>query len=451
MTDATDFKTVWSPLPKQQLALECPVDDILYGGAVGGGKTDLLVAGFVRHAAQAGHNAQGGIFRRTLPELRQIMRRCDALYPQVGAVWKETTRTWTFPNKATLLLSYLETDADARRYQGHEFTYLGVDEAGAFAKPDPIDYLRSRMRSPAEGVRKQLILTANPGGTGQDWLANAYVNGHQPYTPFQDPETGLWRVYIPSRLTDNPYLMRDPEYRQRIRGSGPSWLVRALLLGDWTTSVAGRIFMPDWWWWYRDGALPPLRTVIQAWDTDFGSSSGSSCAGITLGIGHNRVYLLDIFNESLEFPALLRQVQASAAQHKPSAIIIEKKASGQSLLQSLRDSTSLPLIDGVKDGLPKLDHWLRNSSFVEARRFALCQDNPAHVAYAKKLQAAGTDAQDEDLNDATSYALDYARHRYSYGVLEDYTAPQPVLSGGKPLPGATKRLTLSEINRVLRR
>lgn len=42
--------TLWTPLAKQALALSCPVDDILFGGAVGGGKTDFLLAAWVQHA-----------------------------------------------------------------------------------------------------------------------------------------------------------------------------------------------------------------------------------------------------------------------------------------------------------------------------------------------------------------------------------------------------------------
>ena len=54
-----------------------------------------------------------------------------------------------------------------------------------------------------------------------------------------DPETGRQRVYIPSRVADNPFLGDD--YVARLKASGSPELVKAWLEGDWSV-VAGAFF-----------------------------------------------------------------------------------------------------------------------------------------------------------------------------------------------------------------
>lgn len=432
----------WTPHEKQRIALQCPELDILFGGAVGGGKTDVLLAKWVQHQQRYGAAAVGLIVRRTMPELREILKRTHKLFPRLGAVWKASDKTWSFPNGAILIMGYLDTIEDAHKYWGWEFTFIGVDEVGHYKDPAPIDALRSRMRTTHPGVRLELFMTANPGGAGQDWLRKRYIDPAPPLTPHKDKETGLWRVYIPSWMTDNPNLMRDKSYVKRIKASGPTWLVRALIAGDWNVSVAGKIFMPEWWHWgnaggqvheqWKSGYLPPLRTVIQAWDTDFGKGN-DNCAMVTLGIGHTRVYLLDWFEQSLMYPDLERQVIASASLWKPSAIIVEDKASGQSLLQSLREKTALPLVAGNKGDLKKEDHWLRNSAFVEAGRVGLFQDDPTAQVFANRLQACGTAAEHKDLADAFAYGLDYVRENYVFKPVDtDVSAPRRAPRPARP-------------------
>ncbi|MFG6728542.1 phage terminase large subunit [Burkholderia pseudomallei] len=367
--------SLWAPLPKQRLALECPVDDMLFGGSVGGGKTDFLLAAWVQHAARYAANAVGLIVRRTLPELRDISRRALRLFPKLGAVWKTSERTWTFPNGATLLLGYLESEEDATRYQGQEYTFVGVDEAGAFKSPEPIDYLRSRMRSPIDGVRKQLILTANPGGRGHKWLMERYVKGRAPYVPFEAKDDegnglGFLRVYIPSRLTDNPYLMKDPAYVQRILASGPRWLVRALLLGDWNIQLDAGVLRREWW---KDFTMLPVGEpihIIQSWDTSYGkrsSQNGDRSVCSTWFVYQSGYYLVDVWAKKVEFPELKKAAIDLAAKWGCYDILIEDAASGQSLIQELQRETTLA-IRPVKVDTDKVTRAYAVSPLVESGR-----------------------------------------------------------------------------------
>jgi hypothetical protein len=99
--------------------------------------------------------------------------------------------------------------------------------------------------------------TANPGGPGNNWIKNRWIDGFLPNKIYRDSE-GLTRCFIPSLLKDNKILMtNNPQYERQLRGL-PSHLRRALLEGDWDV-VAGQVFDE----WRRDKhvirprALPP--------------------------------------------------------------------------------------------------------------------------------------------------------------------------------------------------
>jgi hypothetical protein len=63
-----------------------------------------------------------------------------------------------------------------------------------------------------------------------------------PMNIVKDPDTGLTRVYIPSRISDNPSLLQnDPNYINRLKSVGSPELVRAWLDGDWD-AIEGAFF-----------------------------------------------------------------------------------------------------------------------------------------------------------------------------------------------------------------
>lgn len=102
--------------------------------------------------------------------------------------------------------------------------------------------------------------------------------------------------------------------------------------------------------WARDryGQIPIVAsTVVHSWDTaqkEGELNDHSVCTTWHYGRGAPGYYLRDVYRKKLDYPALKRQVINMAERDRPSAILIEDKSSGQSLIQDLRDSTSLPVI-----------------------------------------------------------------------------------------------------------
>ena len=238
-----------------------------------------MLIDWLGHSQQYKKYAKGILVRRTMPELDDVIRRSRELFGALGATYSESKREWTMPGGGVLRMRYLESIADAAAYQGHAYTWVGVDEAGSYPKPDVIDLLRGCMRS-AHDVRCYIRLTGNPGGPGQGWLKDRYITPAPPEVPHTDEDSGLQRIFIPSKLEDNPHI-NDPEaYKKRLSGAGPPHIVRAWLHGDWNSSPEGGVLnvkkvvrdqLPKAYRVYCgiDPAVSPLpgadKTAIAAW------------------------------------------------------------------------------------------------------------------------------------------------------------------------------------------
>lgn len=257
------YQVIWEPQRgPQRLAMKCRfVDELFYGGARGGGKTDFAVGDWADHAAEFGAFAKGILFRKSYDELEEVVERTSQLYPKLGAHYNISKRMWVFPNGAKLWLRYLKRDKDAEKYQGRSFTWMCIEEITNFPSPAPIDKLKGTLRS-AHGVRCRWIATGNPGGPGHNWVKGRFISPMRPYEIFTDPRTNRTRIFIPSKLEDNKLLMRsDPTYVDRLRDAGPAWLVQAWLSGNWDI-VAGGMFDDVW---DRDKLVLPSVEIPKHW------------------------------------------------------------------------------------------------------------------------------------------------------------------------------------------
>jgi hypothetical protein len=247
---------IWQPQPGPQTALlSCPIYEVFYGGARGGGKTESSIGDWLQHSAQYGEDAIGIFFRRKLVQLAEVIARTKQLFSKLGAKYNEQQKTWTMANGARLKFAYLERDSDAEEYQGHSYTRVYVEELTNFPMPGPIDKLRATLRSGA-GVPVGMRLTGNPGGAGHNWVKRRYIDpdpgGYRVITEQTEIEldgtkqmVSLSRVFIPSKIGDNQLLMRnDPTYILRLKQSGSAALVEAWLKGNW--DVIDGAFFDEW-------------------------------------------------------------------------------------------------------------------------------------------------------------------------------------------------------------
>lgn len=239
-------KVVWSPNSRPQRALlSCPITEVFFGGARGGGKTDGMLGEWAQHSSTYGVNAIGLIIRRTAKQLGETFERSKVLYTPLGAKFVGSPESGgmrvTMPTGGRLTFGHLERDADAEAYQGGSFTRVYVEEAGNFPSPTPILKLFATLRSGA-GVPCRIRLTGNPGGPGHQWVKARYIDpAPLGWKVLVDPETALERVFIPSKVTDNPSV--GANYVANLKSAGNQELVRAWLEGDW--SVTAGAYFPE--------------------------------------------------------------------------------------------------------------------------------------------------------------------------------------------------------------
>lgn len=270
---------LWSPQPGPQLDAICAdwCPELLYGGAAGGGKSDFLLGDFLQDVPTYGAAWRGVLFRRTYPELEELISRSLEMYPSTGAVWSDSKKLWTWPNGAVLRMRYLERDLDALRYQGHQYTWIGWDELTQWPSLYAYRYLKSRLRSAEPVPTKRIRAACNPGGPGHSEVKGYFIDpAPGGFEPIRDPGTGLERMFIPAKLKDNQILMlHDPDYASRLKGIGSAELVRCLLEGDWNV-VEGAFF--DGWSTKRHVVAP--FTIPSHWmrfrSMDWGYAKPSS-------------------------------------------------------------------------------------------------------------------------------------------------------------------------------
>ena len=164
-------------------------------------------------------------------------------------------------------------------------------------------------------------------------------------------------------------------------------------------------------WFKRYGAAPakPLR-IVQSWDTAFkgGALNDPSVCG-TWAETESGFYLLHVARRRLEYPALKRAAMSLAAKWSPDAILIEDKASGQSLIQDLRAETRLPVI-ALRPEADKLTRMSTASPAIEAGRVFLPKTAAWLEDYEAELAIFPNGAHDDQV-DMTSQFLRWATAR----------------------------------------
>lgn len=180
--------------------------------------------------------------------------------------------------------------------------------------------------------------------------------------------------------------------------------------------------------WLRTYALPvePLRgIVVQSWDT--ASKSGLNCdwsVCITAIIVGQLIYVVDVWREKVEFPALLKMAIARARTFSANVLLIEDQASGTQLLQALKAAQE----NGVQYPTrrrPEADKWTRLSgvsSMIEAGQLLLPVEAPWLADFKAELLAFPSGRHDDQV-DALSQLLTWARDQQRFDSSEGIGMP----------------------------
>lgn len=269
---APELASPWLPDPNnrpQVAAYNSKADLLLYGGAAGGGKSDLILG-----LSLTAHE-RSVIFRRAYVDLRGLEQRLLEIlgnregYNAADMVLRRPGRLLEF--------GALEKPGAELGWMGRPHDFIGFDE-GAQLIEAKVRFVMGWLRSPTPGQRKRAVIGSNPPiGAEGEWLVTWFAPWLDPAFPNPaQPGELRWRcmradgsiawvsgpgehridgemlealscTFIPAKLEDNQFL-RDTGYRAQVMGL-PEPLRSKLLKGDFIAGKqdAERQVIPSAW------------------------------------------------------------------------------------------------------------------------------------------------------------------------------------------------------------
>lgn len=223
--------------PKQieaaQAWLDPDIEEILYGGAKGGGKSFLgasLIFGDA-HIYPGTHyfiarQELNDLVKFTIPTIYEVHRKWGIRLEDYGSYNGNDKAFYLANDSKVFLLACKELPSDPlfERFGSMQMTRGWLEEGGEVAEAAKNNLWLSigRWRNEEYQLKKKLLVTANPK---KGWMKRDFVD---PWKKDQLPRT---RVFIPARATDNAYLSDD--YRETLKNQKDTVARQRLWEGDW--------------------------------------------------------------------------------------------------------------------------------------------------------------------------------------------------------------------------
>lgn len=240
-----DNSFIWKPTLKQEKFLSIPlsVKEGFFGGAVYGGKSDVLLMYPIVHEWIKYPKFKGLFLRRTMPELRdEIIPRSKGYYKKFGGDFNKTDHTWEFPSGAMIIFGHCEHEDDVHKYDSTQFNYVAFDELTSFTEWQYlyITIERTRRQTKYDIDLPMIVRSAsNPGNIGHLWVKKRFIDPNPKGMSIIQGRGGIKRVFIPATINDNPHA--DEQYKAELDAIPDEAERRAKKFGDWS-AYEGQVF-----------------------------------------------------------------------------------------------------------------------------------------------------------------------------------------------------------------
>jgi hypothetical protein len=266
-------EVIWkSNVGPQSDLMWCPEFELLSGGSRGGGKSAGLMVWVIRgnydlpedhpcYVTLLNHPKFSAIIlRRNATDLREFIDQATPFYEALGAKKKDDPPVFEWKHGPKIYTNHLDGEAAFEKHRGANYPRIGIEELTQIQQYQAYLKLLSVCRTPHPELRPawsdgvgQILNTTNPDGPGQ-WVKDRFVevldsNGKMiPWgTTMRDPATKLTRVFIPARLSDNPFLGDSYRSTLLMQAEADPALVAAWLHGEWgvTSGTYFKNFRPN--------------------------------------------------------------------------------------------------------------------------------------------------------------------------------------------------------------
>ncbi len=300
---------LWKPNPGPQTeAYFSEADDLYYGGAAGGGKSDLLLGmGIQAHIRSV-------IFRREYPQLTDLMDRAEEIAGVAGKLKRGSPGRLTLPGRVVQFGS-CPHEQNKLRWQGRQHDFKGFDEISHFTRPIFV-FLKTWARKSIPGQRVRVVACGNPPTdsegawvieywapwiqkghpdpakpgelrwfvTTKDGKTDTEVDGPEPIELEGEVVYPRSRTFIPALLKDNPYLASDADYLGVIQ-SLPEPLRSQMLYGSFDAAADDHEWqvVPSEWYdaavmRWESGTITPGPMTALGVDVARGGSDSTTLA-----------------------------------------------------------------------------------------------------------------------------------------------------------------------------
>lgn len=175
------------------------------------------------------------------------------------------------------------------------------------------------------------------------------------------------------------------------------------------------IIKRDWFKFYMEFEIEKHRIykTVQSWDTAFKKNEENDYSVCTTWkVADNGYYLIDLWRGRVEFPELKRKAVELNERYRPNEILIEDKASGQSLIQELQRETRLP-IKPIKVNADKISRVHAITPLIEAGKVLLPGDASTSLSMTILSECEDfPNGEFDDIVDSVSQFLNNEKEKY---------------------------------------
>jgi phage terminase large subunit-like protein len=374
---------------------------VLYGGAVGGGKSIAIIMDALKYAFVYPKSSLI-IFRRTYPELENsIIKKCLEFYPSVLYKYNDSKKRINFINGSVLSFGYLKNRDDWTRYQGGEYSYIGFDELTHFEEEN-FNLVLTRLRND-KNYPNLVRCTSNPIPY-QEWVKKRYIETND-----------ATKLYIPATLKDNPHLDTN-EYTKRL-STLPKTQREALLEGKWDLFF-GEVFTKDDFVIVSKDSYKKMTTNnsinIMAVDVAVTSKESSDYSAISVASidENNNIYVKDVHQCKLNSHKLMLKILEVAKESDVGYIAIEDSPISKTFIENFEALVRHKMINIVVE---KLSPKGRNKE-ARIQQYMLSQMNQKRLYFVEKvpkelyIEAINfPNSTNDDCLDSLAYLIEYSK------------------------------------------